>query len=302
MPVTDMVYLEHYLDAVDKVMSGRPGSISEDRWLINNYDPEKLRIIQGYLSCEDEYVRAETVLLLTDVRERAVRDKVEDMRKHDSEKVRMACLGYISAMKSDDELISDLFDILDHANGAEFINAANRMGSVGTEDDVPHLRKIYGQVAGERRSAVREALNRIVSRHPALVPKRDLILSVPKYPDENDFEKFLDTAVEYIDVRYRANVFPEKRISRSTFNNVARALSKMRTRLYNEADNLQYYGPDKTDRSDELTQLIIWANKDLSGKEVIGTDSQHSRICSGCGGMLVCYKGMWICPDCGGNL
>lgn len=176
------------------------------------------------------------------------------------------------------------------------------MGSVATEEDIPHLRKIYGQVGGEMRSAVKVALDRTISRFPELLPKRDLILSVPVYPNETEFEKFLDGAIEYIDVRYRSNIFPNEKIKQVSFNNVARALNKMRTRLYNEADNLQFYGPDKTDRSRELTSLIAWANEDLSRKSVIASDRAPSRICPGCGGLLVCYKGMWICPDCGGNL
>ncbi len=297
-----MEYLERFLDAADRLMSGRPGSISEDRWLVNNYDPGKLPLIQGYLSCDDERVRAETVMLLADVRERAVSDTVEDMRLRDCERVRLACLGYISAIRSDDELIPQLFEVLDHSTGGEFVKVAARLGSVAREEDVPHMRRIYGQVGGEMRSAMRSALDRTVARHPSLQPKRDLILSVPVYPDEGAFERFLDTAIEYIDVRYRENVLPCDRVSLGTYNNVARALGRMRTRLYNESDNLACYGPDKADRAHELAGLVSWANEDLRGKEVVGRSRERSRICPRCGGMLVCYKGMWICPDCGGDL
>lgn len=292
-------YLGRFLEAADKVMAGRPGSISEDRWLVNYYDPEKLPLISGYLSCDDDRVRAETVLLLADVRERAVLDKVRDMSRRDSERVRMACIGYLSAIEADDSLIPQLFDVMDHSSGAEFLKAANRMGSVAREEDVPHLRRIYGQVGGEMRSAVRVALDRTVARHPSLQPKRDLILSVPVYPDESAFERFLDSAIEYLDVRYRGNVLPKDKVSLGTYNNVARALKRMRTRLYNEADNLGYYGPDKTDRARELTSLMNWASEDLSGKEVVGSERSRSHVCPKCGEMMICYKGMWICPECG---
>ena len=302
MSVTNVVYLERFLGDVDSVMGGRPGHIQEDRWLINNYDPSKLSLLQGYLDCDDDRVRAEVVTLFGEVRERAVRDKIDEMGRKDCEKVRLACMGYQSVIRSDDELIPRLFEIMDHSTGSEFIKAASRMGSVATEEDIPHLRKIYGQVGGEMRSAVKVALDRTISRFPELLPKRDLILSVPVYPNETEFEKFLDGAIEYIDVRYRSNILPNEKIKQVSFNNVARALNKMRTRLYNEADNLQFYGPDKTDRSRELTSLIAWANEDLSKKSVIAFDRSPSRICPGCGGLLVCYKGMWICPDCGGNL
>ena len=244
MSVTKAEYLERFLEAVDRVIAGRPGSISEDRWLVNYYDAEKLSVLSGYLDCDDERVRAETVMLLADVRERAVLDKVKDMRQRDSERVRLACMGYLSAIQSDDELIPQLFDVMDHRNGSEFMRAANRMASIAREEDVPHLRRIYGQVGGEMRSAVRVVLDRVIARNPSLQPKRELILSVPVYPNEQEFERFLDTSIEYLDVRYRENVLPRDKIKVGTFNNVARALGRMRTRLYNEADNLQFYGPD----------------------------------------------------------
>ena len=208
-------------------------------------------------------------------------------------------MGYLSALQSDDELIPQLFDVMDHTNGSEFMRAANRMASVAREEDVPHLRRIYGQVGGEMRSAVRVVLDRVISRNPSLQSKRDLILSVPVYPNEGEFEAFLDRSIEYLDVRYRNNVMPLEKVKVATYNNVARALGKMRTRLYNEADNLQFYGPDKTDRARELNSLIAWANSDLSGKEVVGADRSRSHVCPRCGEMMVCYKGMWICPDCG---
>lgn len=111
MAVSRMEYLERFLADVDKVMSGRPGSISEDRWLVNYYDPAKLSLMQGYLSCDDERVREETVLLLSEVHERAVLDVVKDMRQKDCERVRLACIGYLSAVQSEDEQIDQLFEV-----------------------------------------------------------------------------------------------------------------------------------------------------------------------------------------------
>lgn len=300
MPVDRIEYLGRYLDAVDRVTAGRPGSIIEDRWLVNNYSADVLPLLDKYLDVDDDRVKAETVMLFCDVRERAVMSKVRDMSKTGSEKVRMACLGYLTTLQEDDDLIPQLFDILDHSTGLEFHRAAVRMAAIAREEDLPHVRKIYGQVNGEMRSDMKVVLDRIISRNPDLVPKRDLILSIPVYPDEMAFDRFLDSSIEYLDVRYRKNVLPNESVSLGTFNNVARALNKMRTRLYNEADNLQYYGPDKVDRFTELQKLMSWANSDLSTKKVIGADRRQSRVCPKCGGMLVSYKGIWMCPDCGG--
>lgn len=300
MAVTKTDYLERFLAAVDRVTEGRPGGISEDRWLVNNYTGEMLPLVDKYLSSDDERVRAETVMLLADVRERAVMGRIKEMRRSDSERVRLACIGYLSSMQEDDDLIPHLFDILEHENGQEFRKAAMRMASVAREEDIPRLRRIYGQVAGEMRSDIKVALDRVIARNPSLSPKRELILSVPVYPDEAAFERFLDTSIEYLDVRYRKNVFPAEKIKLETFNNVARALRKMRTRLYNEYDNLQYYGADKTDRYTELADLVSWANSDLGGKEVVGIERKQSHVCPKCGGMMVSFKGIWVCPDCGG--
>lgn len=300
MAVDKVEYMDRFLDSVDRVMSGHPGSIIENRWLVNNYGKDVLPMVDKYLGCDDERVRAEVVMLFCDVRERDVMSRIEDMHIRDSEKVRMACLSYLSAMRDDDELIPKLFDTLDHTNGPEFHRAAVRMASIARREDLPHIRRIYGQVNGEMRTDMKIILDRIISRNPDLQGKRDLILSVPVYPDESAFERFLDASIDYLDVRYRKNVLPVEKVSLGTFNNVARALNKMRIRLYNESDNLQYYGPDKTDRFGELTELIRWANSDIAKKEVVGAERRQSHICSKCGGMMVSYKGVWMCPDCGG--
>ncbi len=303
MAVSNVDYLERFLSDVDKILSGTTGAITDDRWLVNNYDPGKLKFLMPYLKFEDPRVRAELVTLLGDVRERDVHDIIVKMRDSEGDKVSMACLGYLTTMREDDESIPGLIDIMAHRRGMEFTRAARRLAGIARTEDLPRIRRIYGQVGGTMRDETRVIIERIISRDPALVPKRDLILSVPVYPDEDAFERFLDTSIEYLDCRYRENVYPRQRVKSSTYNNVIRAIRKMRVRLYNEADNLQFYGPDKDDRFHELSELIRWANADLSGKEVIEVEAPaQSRTCSRCGNMLSCYKGIWMCPDCGTEL
>lgn len=301
MTVTSSAYLERYLDDVDRVIGGRTGAISEDRWLINNYDPDKLHLLTPYLGFEDRRVIAETISVLTDVRERAAMDVISRLSPPD-DRVAMARLGYLSTMEQDDEAIPGLIDILEHRRGQEFTMAARRMASIGRAEDVPALRKIYGQVGGTMRDDIRYALERVIARNPGLQDRSDLILSVPVYPNENDFEAFLDKSIDYLDTKYRANVLPKKTVSQKVYSNVTRAIKVMRTRLYNEADNLPVYGPDKQDRYEELAGLLSWASADLATKEVQGIDRRQSRVCPRCGGMLTCYKGIWMCPECGGDL
>lgn len=303
MTVSNFEYLDRFLRDVDRILDGYPGAISEDRWLTNNYDPAKLDVLRPYLGFEDPRVSAELILVLTDVRERRVRKEIESLGRSSGDKVGMACLGYLTALDEDDETIPRLFDILDHEHGPEFFRAARRMAGIARSEDVPHLRRIYGQVGGSMRDEIRIVIERVIARNPELEATRDLILSMPVYPNEAEFEKFLDTSVEYLDVRYRENILPRKDVKFSTYNNVVHALRRMRTRLYNEADNLQYYGPDKDDRYHELSALLKWANDDLATKHVLEPETKaRSRTCPRCGGMLVCYKGIWMCPDCGGDL
>lgn len=301
MAVTDAEYLTRFIDDVDAVTGGRAGAISGDRWLVKNYDPGKLRLLLPYLSFEEPRVRAELVSVLGDVRERSVRDRVEEMYRREGDLVSMACLGYLTTLRDDDEAIPRLLDAMDHTRGNEFSSAARRMASIARAEDVPHLRRIYGQVGGTMRDETREVLERVIARNPELVPKRDLILSLPVYPDEAAYERFLDASIEYLDVRYRERVAPRPSVPEAAYNDVVRALRKMRTRLYNEADNLSVYGVDKEDRTEELSSLVAWASEDLSRKEVVRRSREGPyRVCPRCGGLLTFYKGTWICPDCGG--
>lgn len=303
MTVSNFDYLERFLQDVDRILNGCPGAISDDRWLSNNYDPAKLDVLKPYLRFEDPRVSAELILVLTDVRERRVRKEIESLGRSSGDKVSMACLGYLTTIDEDDKAIPELFDILDHEHGQEFFRAARRMAGIAREEDIPHLRRIYGQVGGSMKDEIRIVIEKVIARNPGLEATRDLILSTPVYPNESEFERFLDSSIEYIDVRYRENIHPRKQIKFSTYNNVVRALRKMRTRLYNESDNLQYYGPDKDDRYHDLSSLLKWANEDLATKTVLEPESNaRSRTCPRCGNMLMCYKGIWICPDCGGNL
>ena len=303
MAVTNVEYLERFLDDVDKVSGGRPGAISEDRWLVANYDPGKLPCLIPYLDFDDARVRSELVTLLGDVRERGVYDKILKMRDEAGDGVSMACLGYLTMLREDDEAIPGLIDTMEHTRGPDFSRAARRLAGIARASDLPAIRKIYGQVGGTMRDETRIILERIIARNPELSRKRDLILSVPVYPDEDAFERFLDTSIEYLDVRYRKIVLPQASINEGTYNNVVRAIRRMRTRLYNEADNLRFYGPDKEDRFHELSELVRWANEDLGSKKVLlSDDRKQSKVCPRCGGMLICYKGIWMCPDCGGDL
>lgn len=303
MAVTNVEYLERFLGDVDKVSGGRPGAISEDRWLVANYDPGKLPCLIPYLDFDDARVRSELVTLLGDVRERGVYGKILKMRDEAGDGVSMACLGYLTMLHEDDEAIPRLIDTMEHTRGPDFSRAARRLAGIARASDLPAIRKIYGQVGGTMRDETRIILERIIARNPELSRKRDLILSVPVYPDEEAFEKFLDTSIEYLDVRYRKNVLPQASVNEGTYNNVVRAIRRMRTRLYNEADNLRFYGPDKEDRFHELSELVRWANDDLGGKKVLlSDDRKQSKVCPRCGGMLICYKGIWMCPDCGGDL
>jgi len=201
------------------VASGRKGAMSGDRWLIGNYDPSFYGVLEKYLRCEDERIRAETVSLLAAVRERAALPEIRRMRAREGERVAMACLGYLSAAEESDSLIPELFDILEHKRGAEFERAAVRMRSAGRSEDVPRLRRIYGQVEGGMRDSLRRALESIADRDETLRGKKDLILSVPVYPDREAFSSFLERSIDYLDVRYRGNVHPLRTVEKGTYNN-----------------------------------------------------------------------------------
>ncbi|MBR2254636.1 MAG: HEAT repeat domain-containing protein [Candidatus Methanomethylophilaceae archaeon] len=296
---SELEYRCRLSDDVDLVLNGRQGAVSEDRWLVNYYQGEYVQFVSAYLDHGDSRVRAETVMLLTYVRDGECVKKIREMRISDSENVRLACLSYLDRMESDDRAVTELMETLRYSDGKEFTFACKRLSTIARKGDVDAIRKIYGQVDGVQRQNVREVLEAVIDRNPDLKPKRDLLLSVPVYPDEDSFERFLDRSVEYIDVRYRNSMFPKDTVSATAYNNVAKALRTMRHRLYNEADNLEFYGPDKTDRYMELNELMKWAGADLKKKAVVGEDRSREKACPRCGNRMVLFNGSWSCPDCG---
>ena len=152
-------YFERFMGGIDRIETGRPGGISEDRWLVAYYKPEYAPIICRYLSYGNEAVRAETVMLLTDVREPYAADIIRKMSTSDTEKVRGACIGYMNAVKSADERIPVLMDVLKHKRGEEFFKAAEAMKAYGRAEDVDGLRGIMGYLKGDMRAASEKVLN-----------------------------------------------------------------------------------------------------------------------------------------------
>ncbi|MGI5964873.1 MAG: HEAT repeat domain-containing protein [Candidatus Methanomethylophilaceae archaeon] len=290
-------YLERFMGGIDKIEYGRPGGISEDRWLAAHYEPEYAPLICRYLSYGNENVRAETVMLLTDVREPYAADVIRKMSVSDTEKVRGACIGYLNALESAEERIPALMDILKHRRGEEFFRAAETMKAFGRKEDIDELRGIMGYLKGDMRKALKEVLEHIVNRYPELGEKRYLILSDPVRPDIDSYNRFLNRSTEYIDARYRENVFPSEKISRRTETNVLAALKKMSIRIYNETDNLEFYGPSEADAARRLTELIAWAYGDLKTKEIY--ENEDDGVCPKCGKRMIAYKGMKSCPGCG---
>jgi len=294
-----MEYLGRFLDCVDFVASGRKFAISEDKWLVINYEPSFYGVVSKHLMNTDERVRADVIKLLAAVKERAALDSVRKMRLSDKENVRIACLSYLAAIGEADTMMPDLFDILEHKKGQEFKSAAMKAGSAGRSEDVPRLRKIYGQVTGEMREDIRKALILIMSRDENLKKNEELILSIPPYPDEKKFNAFLDNSTTYLDIRYRDTVACKRKISAGTYSNVCSAIKKMKARMFNEYDNLQYYEKSVGEAYDELLRLIEWAADDLSAKETEDGQTEHAKICSKCGNELRSYRDSWICVDCG---
>ncbi|MCL2712918.1 MAG: hypothetical protein FWD37_06595 [Methanomassiliicoccaceae archaeon] len=295
-------YLERYLGAVDFVTSGRKGAISNDSWLTANYDCDFYSVIEKHLGNTDDRVRSETIMLLASLKERRAAERIREMRMTDNERVSMACLGYLSSIGEDDVLIPKLIETLEHERGTEFKKAAARIGSVGRSDDISVLRKIYGQTNGDMRAQVRDALVRIIDRDPELKKKKDLLLSVPVFPDEKGFDRFLKNGTEYLDVRYRNSVHPLIKISSETYNNIVRGIRNIRTRLYNESENLEHYQAEYTGRYNHLVDLLSWAVGDLSSKEVFSASSEKSIVCAKCGSNMILGSDEWMCIECGNRL
>lgn len=294
-------YLEYFLDCVDFVCAGKKGYISENRKLVEMYQPSFYGILQKHLRNSDPRVRTETIQLLTSLKERQAMDDIKELRMKDgNENVSSTCLGYLTSMREDDSLIPDLMDVLKHRDGNEFRNAAYKIRSVGRAEDVPELRRIYGQVDGEMRESIRLALESIIDRNESLIPKKRLLLSVPIFPDEKKFMKFVENTTVYLDIRYRDNILDNDSISVDTYNNVATALRKIQLRLFNEKDNLIYYSDEAKEGYDTVEELFLWASDDLRSKEVKTAGNRgKAPDCPLCGSTMVSEKEGWKCPLCG---
>ena len=150
-----------------------------------------------------------------------------------------------------------------------FDAAASKLARIARAEDMDRARRTYGHVQGPMRARMRDVIEGILRRNPSMEARREFYMSTPVVPDERAFDRFLTRSTEYLDKRYRESVFPRGTISMSAYNNVIDALMKMRKRLYNESVNLQYYDLDKSDRFDELADLVEWASDDLSKKTLL---------------------------------
>lgn len=295
-----MDYLGRFLDGVDFLLSGKKGSISDDRWLVRHYDPHFYDIIAKYLDHQDHRVRAEAILLLTELRERSALDKIKVLRRTDKESVALACLSYLNRMEEADDLIPQIMEILKNGQGDEFRKAAMKMRSAGRSEDVPALREIYGGLGDWRAPLIHEVISSIVDRNPELEKKKDLLTSKPVFPNEDAYSHFLDKAIDYIDVRYREKIAVRRVITTSTFKNIIKALGDMRIRLYNEEDNLQYYHPTDIERHRQLITLLEWVYSDLGNKELSDIEKTKTvNRCPECNTEMRFYNDKWMCMDCG---
>ena len=297
-------YLQHLLDCVDFVSSGKKGAISDDRKLIAEYNPSYYDMLQRYLKNSDQRVKIGVITLLTNLRERQAIGDIKELRITSNENVSNACVGFLYTMDTVDDYIPDLMDILKHKRGSEFRNAAARMRSVGREENIPELRKIYGQVDGEMREQMRECIEGIIDRTPSLSKKKRMLLSVPVFPDEDRFMSFADNTSVYLDIRYRDNVSEMDMISSRTYNNVAKALKKIQIRLFNEEVNLKYYSDEAKAAYNEINDLFIWALDDIKTKKILmdtPTSDMDAPDCTRCGNRMTYSKNGWRCPICGSS-
>lgn len=281
MSVSELEYLERFIECSRLVENGKRGAIRDDKFLQKSYNRGFYHILREYgLEHRVSSVRAETIFLLTDLRDPSAMKAVSNMRHSDVGAVSDACISYMTAIKDEEAVKRDLFSTLAHRNGVQFRNAAMRMGKVATDKDIPELRKIYGQVEGPMRENMKECLIAVLSRYPELEKKRRYILSVPVFPDEKAFDKFMDKSIVYLDIRYRDSIAPLTRVSMRAYNNVVKAIRTMQVRIYNERDNLKWYEPSKADVIRELESLILWVVDDLNEKEVY-SDSPDTDVVTG---------------------
>ena len=293
-------YMEIFLDAVDFVESGRKGLISDNKELISRYDPTFYSVLEPQLKNPDPRVRREVILLLTTLRERKALERIREMRFSDNDLVNGACTAYLNTIGEEDDTIPKLIDTMRHTNGSDFRNAALKLKKIARDTDVPVIREIYGQVRGDMKQPVLDILLSVIDRYPELRSKRYLILSEPVYPNEEEFVRFLDKSIVYIDIRYTDNYSEETDIPLNIHNRIASAFKKIQIRLYNEKANLKYYSKGTKDMYKEAEDLLLWAIEDLQGKGVIGVDNTaQSTVCPHCGTKMVHSLTNWVCPECG---
>lgn len=255
--------------AATEVAAGNRGEISHTRFFVDNYTAECYEAISSYLDHPNPAVRAEAVLLFSRLGIRKVADRIKEMSYRDADVVVGACVAYEKGIEDADSRIPGLLYTANHDNGPDFATAVRTLGGIAVERDIPEIRRVYGQVEGNQREMVYEALSRIIDRDPDLERKRDFILSVPLYPNEDSYDSFLSKSIRYLDERYRANVLPRTSISIKMRNDVVHAILTMQIRIYNERANMDCYSVDTVAMTEDLEDLIAWAADDLNSKSVI---------------------------------
>jgi len=277
MTVPVIAYSARFNDSVRNVLNGRRGSISDSRFLIDNYGAGCYDVLVAGLVHPEPKIRAETVMLFSRLGIVKPRETIEAMSVRDKDVVVGACLAYLKTLDTNEDRMPELLYTANHRDGTEFRTAMRTIGAIATEKDIPEIRKVYGQVQGEMREQTAAALTRIVDRDPDLERKREFILSIPRYPDEGAYLAFLRKSIEYLDVRYRKNVEPRSEVSVKLHNDVAHAIITMQIRMYNEAQNMPIYSGEARDSAETLSDLIAWAADDLNSKRVVRPEDYISR-------------------------
>lgn len=293
-----MEYLGRFLDSVDAAQSGKAGAISEDKWLLWNHSPEFSDILSRHLDHGSSRVRAETITLLTKLKDPDHAEKVAEMRRHDTDVVAAACVGYLASFESRNRLTEELMEELRTGYGQSFKDAAKAMVPIASKKDIPELRRIMSEVDRDRSEMVKEILMATVDRNPELWDLRDGVLSSPIPPDAEAYNTFLDKAFNYIDVRYRRNVHPLASVEGRTMHNVQKSLRSIASRHYLESENLPHYSEELSYEHHALGELISWCSSDIESKDR-GRRQKDDPSCPGCTSPMRMYKGQWYCPGCG---
>ena len=278
MAISRLDYLEYFLNSVSMCENGAKHAISENKNLINNYCSDYYETIFEYLSHNSGNVRSEIVLFFSEVNERRAYNKVKEMRYSDTDLVSCSCEAYLKHFNDSSDLVEDLLKIMNSKSGADFRNAALKLGKIGDKSIVPEIRKMYVFVPDKSQKYLNAALENIIERFPELEKNRHLILSKHVFPNEKEFIAFLDKSIVYLDIRYRDNISDLEDISMKTYNNIVGALKKMQVRLYNERNNLKYYSEETKKSFDTLEELVVWVSEDLLAKNVEKPTATIERV------------------------